>query len=93
MLAQRTLLFKSSPMAAAWTAAKAAAASADQVIDLTANEIWSDLAPMVREGAIVAINRNLNRGTDTVDVVELRRRLLVRFRPRPLNTGRRTKSW
>lgn len=71
MLAQRTVLLNSSGTAAAWTAAKAATAGADQVIDLTANEIWSDLAPMVREGAILALNRGLNRNTDTVDLTEL----------------------
>src|SRR5438270_6047841 len=32
---------------------------------LTAGAIWSDLAPSVRESAIAAINRNLNRYTDT----------------------------
>jgi aspartate aminotransferase len=72
MLAQRTDLFKSSGTAAARTAAKAAAASGKEVIDLTAGEIWSDLAPSVREGAIAAINRNVNRYTDTVGLMELR---------------------
>lgn len=75
MLAQRTVLFKSSSTAAAWTAAKAAAASAEQIIDLTADSIWGDLAPMLREGAIIAINRNINRNTDTVDPIELRHSL------------------
>lgn len=74
MLAQRTFLLNSSGTAA-WTAAKAATASADQVIDLTASEIWSDLAPMVREGAILALNRELNRNTDTIDLAELRHAL------------------
>lgn len=71
MLAQRAAMFRSMGTATAWTAAKAAAASADQIIDLTANEIRTDLAPMVREGAIVAINRNLNRYIDTADPTEL----------------------
>ncbi|MGY3591792.1 aspartate aminotransferase [Bradyrhizobium sp. USDA 4341] len=71
MLAQRTALFKPLGTATTWTAAKAAAASADQIIDLTANDIRSDLPPMVREGAIVALNRNLNRYYDTADPREL----------------------
>ncbi|MGF6312551.1 aspartate aminotransferase [Bradyrhizobium sp. i1.8.4] len=72
MLAQRTALFKSSDTAAAWTAAKAAAARAEQIIDLTAEEIRSDLAPMVREGTIIAINRNVDHNTETGDPKELR---------------------
>ncbi|MCC8962450.1 aminotransferase class I/II-fold pyridoxal phosphate-dependent enzyme [Bradyrhizobium sp. Pear76] len=72
MLAERTTLFKFSDTAAAWTAAKAAAASAEQIIDLTAEEIHSDLAPMVREGTIIAINRNINRTPETGDPTELR---------------------
>ncbi|MCA6107926.1 aminotransferase class I/II-fold pyridoxal phosphate-dependent enzyme [Bradyrhizobium cenepequi] len=75
MLAQRTALFKSSGTAAARTAAKAAAASGKDIVDLTAGEIWSDLAPSVRNGAIAAINRNLNRYTDTVGLLELRHAL------------------
>ncbi|XSC42513.1 pyridoxal phosphate-dependent aminotransferase [Bradyrhizobium sp. RDT10] len=75
MLAQRTVLFKSSGTAAARTAAKAAAANGKEIIDLTAGEIWSDLAPSVREGAIAAINRNVNRYTDTLGLMELRHAL------------------
>ncbi|TWB87321.1 aspartate aminotransferase [Bradyrhizobium macuxiense] len=72
MLAQRTALFKSSDTAVAWTATKAAAASGEQIIDLTAEEIRSDLAPMVREGTVIAINRNVNREFETGDPTELR---------------------
>ncbi|WP_316399076.1 pyridoxal phosphate-dependent aminotransferase [Bradyrhizobium sp. 33ap4] len=75
MLAQRTRLFKSSGTAAARTAAQAAVASGDEIIDLTAGEIWSDLAPSVREGAIAAIDRNENRYTDTLGLIELRHAL------------------
>ncbi|KRQ89845.1 pyridoxal phosphate-dependent aminotransferase [Bradyrhizobium valentinum] len=75
MLAQRTVLFNSSGTAAARTAAKAAAANGKEIIDLTAGEIWSDLAPSVREGAIAAINRNVNRYTDTLGLMELRHAL------------------
>jgi aspartate aminotransferase len=75
MLAQRTVLFKSSGTAAARAAAKAAAASGKKIIDLTAGEIWSDLAPSIRQGAIDAINRNVNRYTDTVGLIELRHAL------------------
>ncbi|MGY3573118.1 aminotransferase class I/II-fold pyridoxal phosphate-dependent enzyme [Bradyrhizobium sp. USDA 4504] len=72
MLAQRTTLFRSSDTAAAWTATKATASSSDQIIDLTAEEIRSDIAPMVREGTIIAINRKINGGTKTAHPTELR---------------------
>ncbi|WP_349253143.1 aminotransferase class I/II-fold pyridoxal phosphate-dependent enzyme [Bradyrhizobium sp. CIAT3101] len=72
MLAQRTALFKPSGTAAARTAATAAAADGREIIDLTAGEIWSELAPTVREGAIAATGRNLNRYTDTLGLMELR---------------------
>ncbi|NEV02011.1 pyridoxal phosphate-dependent aminotransferase [Bradyrhizobium uaiense] len=58
MLAERTAIFKYPDTAAALSAVRAAAASGDQLIDLTKEEIQSDLAPMVREGTIIAINRN-----------------------------------
>jgi aspartate aminotransferase len=75
MLAQRTDLFKSSGTAAARAAAKAAAESGKEIVDLTAGEIWSDLASSIREGAIAAIDRNVNRYTDTVGLTELRHAL------------------
>ncbi|MBY5361920.1 aminotransferase class I/II-fold pyridoxal phosphate-dependent enzyme [Rhizobium leguminosarum] len=75
MLAQRTNLFGSSGTAAARAAAKAAADAGKEIIDLTAGEIWSDLAPTIREGAIEAINRGVNRYTDTVGMMELREAL------------------
>lgn len=73
MLAQRTALFKS--LDSSSTAAEAAAATSGQVIDLTAEEIWSELAPTVREGAIIAIHRSLNRPTGPVDLLQLREAL------------------
>lgn len=75
MLAQRTALFKSSGIAAASAAAEAAAANGQEIIDLTTGEIWSDLAPSVREGATTAISRNVNRYTDAVGLMELRHAL------------------
>lgn len=75
MLAQRTNLFGSSGTAAARAAAKAAADAGKEIIDLTAGEIWSDLAPAIREGAIDAINKDINRYTDTVGMMELREAL------------------
>ncbi|MCP3420005.1 aminotransferase class I/II-fold pyridoxal phosphate-dependent enzyme [Bradyrhizobium brasilense] len=75
MLAQRTVMFKSSGTAAAAKAAKVAAASGREIIDLAAGEIWSDLAPSVREGAIAAIHCNINRYTDTLGLMELRHAL------------------
>jgi aspartate aminotransferase len=53
-------------------ATKAAGANGKEIIDLTAGEIWSDLAFSVREGAIAAIRRNLSRYTDTIGLIELR---------------------
>lgn len=79
MLAQRTRLLKLSETAAARTAAKAAAANDKEIIDLTAGEIWSDLASSVREGAIAAINRNLNRYTDSIGLIELRHALACKI--------------
>ncbi|WP_342710051.1 aminotransferase class I/II-fold pyridoxal phosphate-dependent enzyme [Bradyrhizobium sp. B124] len=69
MLSQRSAMLNSDA-GAAWTAAEAAAASAEQIIDLTAEEIRTDLAPMVREGTIIAINRNT-----TTEPAELRHAL------------------
>lgn len=75
MLAQRTNLFGSSGTAAARAAAKAAADAGKEIIDLTAGEIWCDLAPAIRDGAIDAINKGINRYTDTVGMMELREAL------------------
>ncbi|RVM17895.1 aminotransferase class I/II-fold pyridoxal phosphate-dependent enzyme [Sinorhizobium meliloti] len=84
MLAQRTNLFGSSGTAAARAAAKAAADAGKVIIDLTAGEIWSDLAPTIREGAIDAINRGVNRYTDTIGMTELREALARKI---SLDTG------
>lgn len=72
MLAERTVSFKSSSAAAAWTTVEAAAASGDQIIDLTAGVVRNDLAPSLREGAIAAIKRDLNRHTGTLGLMKLR---------------------
>lgn len=75
MLAQRTAMFKASGTAAARAAAKAAADAGKEIVDLTAGEIWSGLAPNVRDGAIEAIQNGINRYTDTVGLAELREAL------------------
>ncbi|TCU32834.1 aminotransferase class I/II-fold pyridoxal phosphate-dependent enzyme [Rhizobium azibense] len=75
MLAQRTSLFDSSGTATARAAAKVAAAAGRNIIDMTAGEIWIELAPTIREGAIDAINRGVNRYTDTIGMMELREAL------------------
>ena len=69
---QRTRLFSTSGTAKARAAAAAAAASGKQIIDLTSGEIWAELSPAIRDGAITAINRGVNRYTDTVGLIELR---------------------
>ncbi|MBY5720937.1 aminotransferase class I/II-fold pyridoxal phosphate-dependent enzyme [Rhizobium leguminosarum] len=84
MLAQRTNLFGSSRTAAARAAAKAAADAGKEIIDLTAGEIWSDLAPTIRDGAIDAINKGINRYTDTIGMMELREALARKI---SLDTG------
>lgn len=76
MLAQRTSLFTSSGTAAARAAAKAAGR---EVIDLASGEIWTDLAPTIREGAIAAINRGVNRYTETVGLEALREAIARRL--------------
>lgn len=72
MLAHRTSLFASSGTAAARALAKAASDTGNEIIDLTAGEILCDLAPTIRRGAIDAINRGVNRYTDTLGMAELR---------------------
>ncbi len=84
MLAQRTSLFGSSGTAAARAAAKAAADAGKEIIDLTAGEIWSDLAPTIRRGAIDAIDNGINRYTDTIGMIELRQTLACKI---SLDTG------
>jgi len=72
MVAQRMSLFSVSGTANARAAAKAAAASGKEIIDLSAGEIWAETPEAVRRGAVAAINRNLNRYTDTVGTEQLR---------------------
>ncbi|MBY6241505.1 aminotransferase class I/II-fold pyridoxal phosphate-dependent enzyme [Methylosinus sp. Sm6] len=72
MLARRTHLFTNSGTARARAAAKAAAEAGRDVVDLTTGEIWSPLPPAVRDGAIAAIERGINRYTDTLGLAELR---------------------
>ena len=89
MFAQRTSLFKSSGTAAARAAAKAAADQGVDVIDLTCGEIFSDVAPAIRQGALAAIDRGVNRYTDTVGMIELRDALARKV---SLETGQLWKS-
>ncbi|WP_349963109.1 aminotransferase class I/II-fold pyridoxal phosphate-dependent enzyme [Rhizobium sp. ZPR3] len=89
MLAQRTSLFGSSGTAAARAAAKSAADAGKEVIDLTAGEIWSDLAPTIRDAAIDAIERGINRYTDTIGMTELREAIARKV---ALETGQIWKS-
>ena len=72
MLARRTSLFKSSGTAAARAAATSAADAGKDIIDLTAGEIWSDLAPTIKDGAMEAIRKGVNRYTDTIGLMALR---------------------
>jgi aspartate aminotransferase len=72
MLAQRTHLFGASGTANARAAAASAAASGKEIIDLTSGEIWAELAPTISAGAIAAVERGVNRYTDTIGLTELR---------------------
>ncbi len=72
MLADRTRLIAASGTAKARAAAKAAGICGQATIDLTAGEIWSDLSPTIREGALDAVRSGLNRYSDTIGSLDLR---------------------
>jgi aspartate aminotransferase len=72
MLAQRTSLFSASGTAQARSAARAAAATGKEIIDLSAGEIWCEPPEAVRSGAISAIEQGINRYTDTIGLEALR---------------------
>jgi aspartate aminotransferase len=72
MLAQRTSLLSGSGTADARAAAKAAAESGKEIVDLSAGEIWIEPPPGVRDGAIKAIERGVNRYTESIGMDELR---------------------
>lgn len=72
MLAQRTNLFSTSGTAKARSAAKAAAATGKDIIDLSAGEIWCASPEAVRTGAVSAIEQGINRYTDTIGLEPLR---------------------
>ncbi|MCP3460755.1 aminotransferase class I/II-fold pyridoxal phosphate-dependent enzyme [Bradyrhizobium sp. CCGUVB23] len=74
-MAHRTALVKLWGQTAIRTAGKEGTARGEDIIDLTAEEIWSELAPSVREGAIAAINGNLNCYTDQIGLLALRHAL------------------
>ncbi len=78
MLAHRTKLIAASGTAKARAAVKAAGIDGHALIDLTAGEIWSDLAPTIREGALDAVRSGLNRYTDTIGSLDLRAELACR---------------
>jgi aspartate/methionine/tyrosine aminotransferase len=79
MLAQRTNLFSTSGTAKARSAAKAAAASGREIINLAAGEIWCDTPESVKAGAIHAIEQGINRYTDTIGLDELRQAIAQRL--------------
>jgi len=79
MLAQRMSSFSTSGTAKARVAAKAAAEAGRQIIDLSAGEIWCDPPEALRAGAIAAIERGINRYTDTIGIDELREAIAERL--------------
>ncbi|WP_081160118.1 aminotransferase class I/II-fold pyridoxal phosphate-dependent enzyme [Ensifer aridi] len=72
MLAQRMTLLSGSGTAAARDAAKVAAATGRQIVDLAAGEVIIAPPRTVREGAIAAIEAGTNRYTDSIGVSPLR---------------------
>lgn len=72
MLAQRMSLLSGSGTAAAREAAKVAAATGKQIIDLAAGEVIIAPPKTVRDGAIAAINAGINRYTDSIGMASLR---------------------
>ncbi|MGY3424555.1 aspartate/methionine/tyrosine aminotransferase [Bradyrhizobium sp. F1.13.4] len=79
MLAQRMSLLSGSGTAAAREAAKTAAATGRQIIDLAAGEVIIEPPSSVREGAIAAINAGTNRYTDSIGLTPLRGAVAVRL--------------
>ncbi|WP_342739979.1 aminotransferase class I/II-fold pyridoxal phosphate-dependent enzyme [Bradyrhizobium sp. B117] len=73
MLAQRISLLSSPGTAAAREAARAAAATGRQIIDLAAGEVVIEPPSSVREGAIAAIKAGTNRYTDSIGLTPLRK--------------------
>lgn len=73
MLAQRTTLLGGTDTT--WYTGAPTATIGENLIDLSSGEISTDLSPSVRDGAIAAIDRNLNRSTDVIGLKELRRAL------------------
>ncbi|BBB94762.1 pyridoxal phosphate-dependent aminotransferase [Bradyrhizobium elkanii] len=73
MLAQRISLLSSPGTAAAREAARAAAATGRQIIDLAAGEVIIEPPSSVREGAIAAIKAGTNRYTDSIGLTPLRK--------------------
>ncbi|MBP2236150.1 aspartate aminotransferase [Sinorhizobium kostiense] len=72
MLAQRMTLLSGSGTAAARDAAKVAAATGRQIVDLAAGEVIIAPPRTVREGAIAAIEAGTNRYTDSIGISPLR---------------------
>lgn len=73
MLAQRISLLSGPGTAAAREAAKVAAATGRQIIDLAAGEVIIEPPSSVREGAIAAINAGTSRYTDSIGLTRLRK--------------------
>jgi len=79
MLAQRTDLFSTSGTARARAAAKAAAMSGREIIDLSAGEILCQPPPSLCAAAIAAIEAGVNRYTDTIGIDTLRQAIAQRL--------------
>ncbi|MEK9281033.1 aminotransferase class I/II-fold pyridoxal phosphate-dependent enzyme [Bradyrhizobium sp. ISRA442] len=76
-LAERTTALHS--LLVAPNAAATSAHLSNDIIDLTTEEIWSDLAPSARDGAISAINSRVNRYTEAIGLFDVRSALARRI--------------
>lgn len=75
MFANRMKQLKTSGTTSARLAAEKAIASGKNLIDLTSGEVWCDTHPLIQQGAIKAIESNINRYTNPLGIPSLRQTL------------------
>ncbi|MBK0123598.1 aminotransferase class I/II-fold pyridoxal phosphate-dependent enzyme [Pantoea sp. S61] len=75
MFADRLQHLKTSGTTSARLAAEKAVASGKHLIDLTSGEVWCDTHPLIKTGAIKAIESNINKYTHPLGILQLRQTL------------------
>lgn len=75
IFADRTYHLKSSGTTSARLIAEKAIASGKNVIDLTSGEVWCETNPLIKKGAINAIEKNVNKYTNPIGLPQLRQAL------------------